>query len=176
MPVNNKEAVNGKDAVNGKTDGTRASILLVDDEQMVVTSIQAFLELDGHFDVFGFTDPPEALRFAQSQRVDVAICDYRMPVLNGLQLLRQIKEAQPEAARILLTSHADARSAIDAINQVGLFQYLEKPWDNEQLLLVIQSGVERSRLLRQLREQVGELDSAYNVIKSAQSRLIRAFL
>jgi DNA-binding NtrC family response regulator len=143
---------------------------------MVVTSITAFLELDGQFDAFGFTDPAEALRFAQSNRVDVAICDYRMPVLNGLQVLRQIKESQPEASRILLTSHADARSAIDAINQVGLFQYLEKPWDNEQLLLVIESGVERSRLLRQLRERVSELDSAHNIIKSAQTRLIHAFL
>jgi len=172
MAVTDKDAVNGKTAANG----SKASIMIVDDESIVVTSITAFLELDGQFDVFGFTDPAEALRFAQQQRVDVAICDYRMPVLNGLQLLRQIKESQPEASRILLTSHADARSAIDAINQVGLFQYLEKPWDNEQLLLVIQSGVERSRLLRQLREQVGELDSAHDVIKSAQSRLMRAFL
>jgi DNA-binding NtrC family response regulator len=172
MAVDNKDAVNGNMAVNGP----RASILLVDDEPMVVTSITAFLELDDQFDVFGFTDPTEALRFAQAHRVDVVICDYRMPVLNGLQLLRQIREGQPEASRILLTSHADVRSAIDAINQVGLFQYLEKPWDNEQLLLVIQSGVERSRLLRQLRERVGELDSAHNVIKSAQNRLIRAFL
>jgi hypothetical protein len=53
---------------------------------------------------------------------------------------------------------------------------MEKPWDNDQLLLVIQSGVERSRLLHQLRERVGELDSAHNVIKSAQRRLIHAFL
>jgi DNA-binding NtrC family response regulator len=181
MPVTNKDAVDGNtaiDAVNGNAaaNGTRASILLVDDEQIVVTSITAFLELDGQFDVFGFTDPAEALRFAQAHSVDVVICDYRMPVLNGLQLLRQIKEAQPEASRILLTSHADARSAIEAINKVGLFQYLEKPWDNEQLLLVIQSGVERSRLLLQLRERVGELDSAHSVIQSAPSRLIRAFL
>jgi DNA-binding NtrC family response regulator len=155
---------------------SKASIIIVDDEPMVVTSITAFLELEGQFDVFGFTGPAEALRFAQANRVDVAISDYRMPVLNGLQFLRQIKEVQPEASRILLTSHADARSAIDAINQVGLFQYLEKPWDNEQLLLVIQSGVERARLLHQLRERVGELDSAHNLIKSAQTQLMRAFL
>jgi DNA-binding NtrC family response regulator len=164
--------------VNGNTTATRdkPSILIVDDEQMVVTSISAFLELDGRFEVDGFTDPIEALQFAGAQRVDVIISDYRMPVLNGLQLLRGIKEVQPEASRILLTSHADARSAIDAINQVGLFQYLEKPWDNEQLLLVIQSAVERSRLLDELRVRVGELDSAHSVIKSAQSRLIHAFL
>ena len=56
-----------------------------------------------------------------------------------------MKELQPEASRVLLTGHADKQSAIQAINQVALFQYLEKPWDNAQLLLVIQSGVERAR-------------------------------
>ena len=50
------------------------------------------------------------------------------------------KEQQPEAARVLLTGHADKQSAIQAINDVGLYQYLEKPWDNQQLLLVIQSA------------------------------------
>ena len=158
------------------TTATKPSILVVDDEQMVVTSISAFLEVEGEFEVFGFTDPEQALRFAESQPIDVVLSDYRMPGMNGLQFLRRIKELRPEASRLLLTSHADARSAIDAINQVALFQYLEKPWDDEQLLLSIRSGAERARLLRELRERVGELDSAHHVIKDAQSRLIHAFL
>jgi DNA-binding NtrC family response regulator len=173
MTANASSMANGTSTT---ADASKASILVVDDEDIVVTSITAFLELDGQFDVFGYTDPGEALRFVQSQRVDVVVSDYRMPVLNGLQFLRRIKEVQPETSRILLTSHADARSAIEAINQVALFQYLEKPWDDEQLLLAVQSGAERSKLLRELRERVGELDSAHDVIKSAQSRLIRAFL
>jgi DNA-binding NtrC family response regulator len=106
MTANDKTTVNGNTAATT----TKASIVIVDDEPMVVTSITAFLELDGQFDVFGFTDPAEALRFAQAQRVDVAICDYRMPVLNGLQLLRGIKDAQAETSRILLTSHASTPS------------------------------------------------------------------
>ena len=77
---------------------------------------------------------------------------------------------------MLLTGHADKQSAIQAINQVALFQYLEKPWDNQQLLLVMQSGAERSKLYRQLREKVGELDSAHSSLKNAQTRLIQAFL
>ena len=158
------------------TTKSKPSILVVDDEQMVVTSITAFLEVDGEFEVFGFTDPEQALRFVESQPIDVVLSDYRMPGMNGLQLLRRIKELRPETSRLLLTSHADARSAIDAINQVALFQFLEKPWVDEQLLLSIRSGAERARLLRELRERVGELDSAHHVIKDAQSRLIHAFL
>jgi DNA-binding NtrC family response regulator len=158
------------------TNGHKPSILIADDEDMVIASIKAFLQLDGDFDVHGFTDPEEAARFAASNRVDVAVSDYLMPKMNGIQLLAKIKDAQPEASRVLLTGHADKQSAIQAINQVALFQYLEKPWDNAQLLLVIQSGAERAKLFRDLREKVEELDSAHSNLKSVQRRLIEAFL
>lgn len=154
----------------------RPTVMIVDDEDMVITSIKALLQLETDFDIQGFTDPEEAAKFAQQQPVDVAVSDYLMPKMNGIQLLAKVKEAQPEASRVLLTGHADKQSAIQAINEVALFQYLEKPWDNAQLLLVIQSGAERSRLFRDLREKVGELDSAHTSLKTVQSRLIQAFL
>ncbi len=156
--------------------GQRPSVLLVDDEEMVITSIKAFLQLETDFAVHGFTDAEEATRFAASTSVDVAVSDYLMPKMNGIQLLGRMKELQPEASRVLLTGHADKQSAIQAINQVALFQYLEKPWDNAQLLLVVQSGAERARLFRDLREKVEELDSAHTSLKTVQKRLIQAFL
>jgi response regulator RpfG family c-di-GMP phosphodiesterase len=96
--------------------------------------------------------------------------------MNGIQLLSHAKQLQPEASRVLLTGHADKQSAIQAINQVQLFQYLEKPWDNSQLLLVVQSGVERARLFRDLREKISELDVAHSSLKDVQRRLLQAFL
>ncbi|HKE27551.1 MAG TPA: response regulator [Bryobacteraceae bacterium] len=156
--------------------GTRPTIMIVDDEEMVISSIKAFLQLETDYHVQGFTDPEEASRFAEKQRVDVAVSDYLMPKMNGIQLLGRIKEKQPEASRVLLTGHADKQSAIQAINQVALFQYLEKPWDNAQLLLVIQSGAERARLFRDLKTKVNELDSANSSLKSVQKRLLEAFL
>lgn len=158
------------------TNGHKPSVLIVDDEEMVIASIKAFLQIEDDFDVHGFTDPEEAARFAESSPIDVAVSDYLMPKMNGIQLLGKIKEAQPEASRVLLTGHADKQSAIQAINQVSLFQYLEKPWDNSQLLLVIQSGAERARLFRDLREKVEELDTAHSSLKNVQRRLIEAFL
>ncbi|PWU03579.1 MAG: hypothetical protein C5B51_18755 [Terriglobia bacterium] len=156
--------------------GLNPSVLIVDDEDMVITSLKAFLQLETDYDVHGFTDPEVAARFADSNRVDVAVSDYLMPKMNGIQLLARLKEAQPEASRVLLTGHSDKQSAIQAINQVSLFQYLEKPWDNSQLLLVIQSGVERANLFRELRQKVEELDSAHSSLKNVQKRLLQAFL
>ena len=156
--------------------GHSPSVLIVDDEDMVITSIKAFLQLETDFKIYGFNDPEEASKFAAENPVDVAVSDYLMPKMNGIQLLGRIKELQPEASRVLLTGHADKQSAIQAINQVALFQYLEKPWDNSQLLLVIKSGVERSRLFRDLRDKVEALDNANSHIKTVQRRLIQAFL
>jgi two-component system NtrC family sensor kinase len=156
--------------------GHKPTVLIADDEEMVITSIRAFLQLESDFDIHGFTDPEEAARFAAENPIDVALSDYLMPKMNGIQLLAKIKEAQPEASRVLLTGHADKQSAIQAINQVALFQYLEKPWENSQLLLVIKSGAERAQLFRDLREKVEELDTAHSSLKGVQRRLIEAFL
>ncbi len=154
----------------------RPSVLLVDDEEMVIASIRAFLQLETDYDIHAFTDPEQAAQFAGQSPLDVAISDYLMPGMNGIQLLARVKEAQPEASRVLLTGHADKQSAIQAINQVALFQYLEKPWDNDQLLLVVRSGVERARLFRDLRKKVEELDNAHTSLKAVQKRLVQAFL
>jgi DNA-binding NtrC family response regulator len=148
--------------VNQNGRGPRPAVVIVDDEEMVITSIRAFLQLETDFEVRGFTDPEEAAEHCARNPIDVIVSDYLMPKLNGIQLLARVKAAQPEASRVLLTGHADKQSAIQAINEVSLFQYLEKPWDNAQLLLVVQSGAERSRLFREL--------------KDVQTRLIKAFL
>jgi DNA-binding NtrC family response regulator len=152
------------------------SIVIVDDEEMVLTSLRAYLELETDYAVACFTDPEGAVHYMQERQVDVVISDYLMPKMNGIQLLAKAKDLHPEAARILLTGHADKQSAIEAINEVGLFQYLEKPWDNAALLLVIRGGSERATLLRTLRFKIAELDEAHASLKTAQARLLRAFL
>jgi DNA-binding NtrC family response regulator len=113
--------------------GYPPTIMIVDDEEMVISSLRALFELETDFYLHGFTDPEAAARFAETNPLDVAISDYLMPRMNGIQLLGRVKQAQPETSRVLLTGHADKQSAIQAINEVALFQYLEKPWDNAQL-------------------------------------------
>jgi DNA-binding NtrC family response regulator len=160
---------------NGQESG-QPTVTIVDDEDMVITSVRAFLNLETEYNINGFTDPEEAARFLETHPVDVIVSDYLMPKMNGIQLLGKAKQLQPEAARVLLTGHADKQSAIQAINDVGLFQYLEKPWDNAQLLLVIQSAIERTQLFHTLRDKISELDNAHTSLKDVQSRLLRAFL
>ena len=154
----------------------KPTVLIVDDEEMVLTSIRTLLLLEGDYDVRSLSSPHEAVNFLRTQPVEVAVSDFLMPGMTGIQLLAQAKQLQPEATRVLLTGHADKASAIQAINEVGLFQYLEKPWDNTQLLLVIEHAVERARLLRDLRTKISELDMAHSTLKDVQVRLLKAFL
>ena len=155
---------------------SKASVVLVDDEEMVITSLRALLQLETEHDIHGFTDPGEAAKFMEDNPVDVCVSDYLMPGMTGIQFLTRAKELQPEASRVLLTGHADKQSAIAAINQVALFQYVEKPWDNAQLLLVVQSGAERAKLFRTLQAKISELDGAHANLKEVQRRLLKAFM
>lgn len=155
---------------------SQPEVVIVDDEEMVITSIRAFLRLETDYGITGFTSPEDAVKHLETNPVDVVVTDYLMPKMNGIQLLARSKSLQPEAARVLLTGHADKQSAIQAINEIGLYQYIEKPWDNAQLLLVIQSAIERTQLLRNLKDKIAQLDMAHTSLKDVQTRLLRAFL
>jgi len=134
-------------------------IVLVDDEEMVVTSIKSFLTLETDYEVVGFTTPAEALTYIESNRVDVIVSDYLMPDMDGISFLAKVKEIQPEATRILLTGYADKENAIKAINDVGLYQYIEKPWDNDALLNIVRNALEEKSLRHALATKVHELDA-----------------
>jgi len=154
----------------------KATVLIVDDEEMVITSVRAYLELETNFEVHGFTEPEQAVKFLEGNQVDICVSDYLMPRMSGIQFLTRAKHLQPEATRVLLTGHADKQSAIQAINEVNLYQYVEKPWENAQLLLIIQSGVERAQLMRELQATMSELASANSSLKDVQKKLLKAFL
>ncbi len=137
----------------------RARVLILDDEPMVTESLQALLQLESAFEPLAFNDPIAALEFPRrGGRVDVFLVDFVMPAMNGLDFLQEARKVEPLASRVLLTGYADKESAIRAINQVGLYQYLEKPWDNDALLVILQNAVERTRLLRTLEEKTRSLE------------------
>ena len=105
-------------------------LLIVDDEEMVLTSLRSFLMLETEYELLTFTSSTEALEAAKTQTIDLVVSDYLMPDMTGIELLLGLKKLQPYATRILLTGYADKENAIKAINEVGLYQYVEKPWDN----------------------------------------------
>lgn len=150
-------------------------VMIIDDEPMVTQSIKNFLALESNYEVLTFTSPLEALTALQSHSVDVIISDYLMPDINGIDFFLKAKEIQPQATRVLLTGYADKENAIKAINDVGLYQYIEKPWENEDLRLIIRNAIEKRQLLRRLELKVAELDRASSDLKGLYADLLKAF-
>ena len=151
-------------------------LLIVDDEEMVLTSLRSFLTLETDYEVLGFDAPDKALEAVRGQAIDLVISDYLMPKMTGIDFLLEVKKLQPFATRILLTGYADKENAIKAINEVGLYQYVEKPWDNEDLKLVIQNGLERRFLMEQLESKIQEVQSVQQNLQDIQAQIIKAFM
>lgn len=151
-------------------------ILIVDDEEIVTASLRNLFRLRTHYQPVISTSPEQALLEARNHVFDLVLSDYLMPGMDGIAFLARFKEIQPQAARVLLTGYADKDSAIKAVNEVGLYQYIEKPWDNDALLLVIKNALEKSALLRSLEQTVLELQAAHGNLKDFQNKLIRAFI
>jgi len=150
-------------------------VVVVDDDQLVTTSLRNFLSLEMEIDPITFNDPREAESYINGNEIDLIISDFLMPELDGIQLLTAARKAQPEVPRVLLTGYADKENAIKAINEVQLFQYVEKPWDNAQLRHIVVAGLERQNLLRLLTRKMDELSRTRQDLEGLRKALVRAF-
>lgn len=127
---------------------TRGRIVFVDDEPDLCAAAADWLDASG-FAVETFCDPKEALGSIDSMACDCVVSDIRMPGLSGLDLLGNIRQRDPDLPVILLTGHADVPLAVEAI-QTGAYHFLEKPYDADQLVSILDNGVERRRLKREI--------------------------
>ena len=135
-------------------------ILIVDDEESVINSLKTLLSLEiPQHEVLVFTSPKLALDAISRKSIDLAISDYVMPEMDGVTFLGEVRRLYPAIQLIILTGYGDKKSAIRSINEVSLYQYLEKPWDNEDLLQVIENGLNDRMLIYRLQERVQELEA-----------------
>ena len=132
-------------------------ILILDDDSLVTSSLKSLLTMEGFSDAVFFNNPFEALEYLKNNEREVVISDFMMNEMNGIDFLTQTKELYPNVSTILLTGYADKENAIRAINEVGIYKYIEKPWDNDELIINIKNAYERSRLIESLEEKNKEL-------------------
>jgi DNA-binding NtrC family response regulator len=128
-------------------------LLVADDKENILKLFEDFF-VDG-FDVVTVSDGNKALALALKGSFDVVVSDIRMPGLDGLALLRELKQGRPEVEVILMTAYASVSDAVEAMKQ-GAYDYLIKPFDPDEALLLIQRAAER----KQLKEQAENLRSA----------------
>ncbi len=124
-------------------------ILLVDDEPHLLLALQRVLRgaLGPEVAIDALSDPLLALTQLQRCRYDVVVSDLRMPELDGLGLLMLVSAVQPQAVRVLLTGSSDFATAQAAINEAGVFRYLCKPWNAQELRLHLQAALAQAARL-----------------------------
>ncbi len=154
----------------------KESIVIVDDEEIVLSSLNSFLMLETDYQVKTFTLASEALDYIKENDVHLVVSDYLMPEMDGISFLAKVRDLKPEVPRIILTGYADKENAIKAINEVGLFQYIEKPWDNDDLLIIFRNGLEKQKLMKKLQSKISEINKAYSDLQTIQNEIVKTFI
>src|SRR5215467_5466166 len=126
-----------------------ATILVVDDEQLIRWSLTERLRSEG-YDVLEAATGREALERARDG-VDLVLLDYKLPDLDGVTVLKRLKEADPDLLVILLTAYANVDAAVSAM-KLGAYHFAIKPFDLEALVAMVEQALETTRLRREVRQ------------------------
>jgi len=139
----------------------KARILVVDDEEIVVKSCLRILG-EGDYEAEGVQSGEEALRKIEEHPYDVVILDIMMPKVDGLEVLRRVKESHPDIDVIMVTGLSQIDTAVRSM-KLGAFDYLPKPFDPDELKVVVGRALERRRLLQENLSLKSEVSSRYRM-------------
>jgi DNA-binding NtrC family response regulator len=144
-------------------------VLVVDDEEPVLVTIQGILEMDG-YEVSATPSSLHALQLLKTEYFDVVLTDLNMGEVDGITLMHELHERAPESVSIILTGYASLDSAVRAM-RAGAYDYLFKPCDVLELRMTVMRGLERSRMARLLHDRVEDLEQANETIRSLNLEL-----
>lgn len=143
-------------------------IMLVDDEINVLKALQRVVARTmAGVRVEIFDDPTAALERVSEMAFDLVVSDYRMPIMDGISFLSEVKRVQPDTVRLVLSAQADMQALVEAINRAEIFRFLAKPWDDDDLVATLRAAfarrdatLEERRLADEQRVVRGEMTPA----------------
>ncbi|EGY25413.1 response regulator [Desulfovibrio sp. A2] len=153
----------------------KTHLLVLDDEKNYLLVLEALLS-DAGYTVTALNDPETGLAFLEESEVDVIITDMKMPKITGREVLEQVKKNWPHIPVLIMTAFGSIESAVEVM-KYGAFDYITKPFSNDELLLSVHNAAELSRMHRQyrvLRENLEERYGMHQII--GKSRAIRETL
>jgi two-component system nitrogen regulation response regulator NtrX len=122
-------------------------ILIVDDEESIRSSLQRLLEYKG-YETLSAEDGPRALQFLAEEPVDAVLLDIKMPRMDGIEVLQRIRETYADLSVVMISAHGTIETAVECTKN-GAFDFLEKPWDQDRLLLTIRNAITQRQLVRE---------------------------
>ena len=146
------------------------TVLCVDDESDILMAMKRLLYKQNYHLLLAESGE-KALELMKQNEVHLVISDMRMPSMSGAELLEKIAISYPDNYRILLTGYADMESTVNAVNKGKIHRYLQKPWDNEELINAIEEGLEKVRLKYENIKLQKQITKQNNVLKELNQNL-----
>ncbi|MFA7399833.1 MAG: HD domain-containing phosphohydrolase [Sideroxydans sp.] len=125
-----------------------ATILFVDDEANILSSLKRLFRPHG-YTIFTAEGGAQGLEIMERESIDLVVSDMRMPEMNGAQFLEKVREKWPDTVRILLTGYAEIGATIDAINKGQIYRYVSKPWEDNDITLIVRHALQQKALERE---------------------------
>jgi response regulator RpfG family c-di-GMP phosphodiesterase len=141
----------------------KINVLYVDDELNNINSFKATFRKD--YAVFTALSGPAGLQILKNNIIHVIITDQRMPDMTGVEFLVEVLKEHADPVRILLTGYTDINAVIDAVNKGHIYYYLNKPWDEQQLRIIIKNAYEIFRLREENKILIDQLSTANNQLE-----------
>jgi|CXWL01.1.fsa_nt_gi signal transduction histidine kinase len=140
-------------------------VLFLDDEESILDGLQR-LFIKEPYGIVTAPNHVKALEILAQEKVKVVVSDQRMPDIQGVKFLREVKEKYPDAIRILFTGYTDFSSAEEAINIGEVFRFISKPWKTAELLATIRQAIEHYDLIVEARSKTEEIELANKKLKT----------
>ncbi len=146
------------------------ALLIVDDDQRVLKSLDRELHREG-YEIFLAGSGEEGLQLLKQHDIAVVLSDLRMPHMDGVTFLEEVRQFKPEVVRLVLTGHGSKENAIEAINRSGVFSYIAKPWSPAELKTVITKAFQHYHLAAENRRLLALTQSQNRELKNLNADL-----
>ncbi len=143
-------------ASSGAPTQSKLRVLLVDDESGILSALRRLLRRE-NYELVTANCGKEALAHLENKPAQLVISDYRMPAMNGIQLLREIRDRWPDTLRIILSGYSEVSAIIAAINDGAIYKFISKPWNDEEIKLHIRRALEQHQLSAENRHMAEEI-------------------
>lgn len=150
-------------------------IMLVDDEENVLKALKRTLATES-YDIETYNNGTDALERAKKVQFDLVLSDYRMPVMDGVAFLIELRTLQPDVMRLVLSGYSDLEAMLAAINQAEIYRFISKPWQDYELRATLNQALahravllENKRLADQVRAQQTQLAEQQKILQKLET-------